>query len=170
MASLFENLIGDLESENSLYDELLSLSTRKTDIIIKGDVEALNKLVAEEQAIVEQINVYEKKRNEVTADIGNVLNRDPSKLTLSNLSELLANQPNEQKKLDEVHKKLTATLNDLKIRNESNKVLLQESLDMVQFEINLLQNMKMAPETANYNKNDYTHEVYVGPGSFDAKQ
>lgn len=170
MASLFENLISALESENSLYEELLSLSTTKTDVIVKGDVDALNKLVAEEQVIVEKINTFEKTRTEVTADIGNVLNRDPSKLTLAKLSDLLANQPEEQTKLKEVHKKLSATLKELKIKNDSNKVLLQESLDMVQFEINLLQNMKMAPETANYNKNDYTHEVYVGSGSFDAKQ
>ena len=45
------------------------------------------------------------------------------------------------------------------------------SLEMVEFDMNLLQAMKAAPETANYNKGAYTAGEVIGTdrGSFDAK-
>ena len=45
-------------------------------------------------------------------------------------------------------------------------------LEMVEFEMNLLQAMKAAPETANYNRGAYNtgNTMGVTPGGFDAKQ
>ena len=77
MASLIENLITVLNEENSEYETLLAVSMEKTDIIVRGDVNALNELVAKEQSIVERINKLEKKRIEATGDIAIVLNRKP---------------------------------------------------------------------------------------------
>ena len=54
--------------------------------------------------------------------------------------------------------------------NEQNKVLLQESLDMVEFEMNILRGMKQAPSTANYSGSEYADNNYGAMGSFDAKQ
>jgi hypothetical protein len=54
--------------------------------------------------------------------------------------------------------------------NEHNKVLLQESLDMLEFEINLVQSMKQGPATANYAGRDYANNDYGMNGSFDTKQ
>ena len=41
MASLMEELIGVLEQENEEYKKLLSLSLRKTSVIIGADLEVL---------------------------------------------------------------------------------------------------------------------------------
>lgn len=172
MASLMENLIEVLEQEGTEYEGLLELSQRKTPIIVSGNLENLQKITDEEQDVVIRINQLERKRVEVTKDIANVLNRDVDSLKLSNLIEMLAGRPVEQEKLTATHDKLQSAVRSLQRVNEQNKELLTNSLEMVEFEINLLQAMKKAPETANYNKGAYTagDTMGVSRGSFDAKQ
>ena len=150
---------------------MLALSMEKTGVIVKGDVTALNDLVAREQTIVERINVLEKKRVEATKDIALVLNKKPETLTLGVLAELLSSQKKESDALRAIHDKLKATLGDMVRVNDNNKALLQESIDMIQFEINLAQSMKQGPQTANYSGNNYADAgTYGASGSFDAKQ
>ena len=56
--------------------------------------------------------------------------------------------------------------------NEQNRELIESSLEMVQFDMNVLQAMKTAPETANYTKEAYSSGDVMGnnAGGFDAKQ
>lgn len=60
MASLIDNLITTLNTENDEYAALLDLSMEKTGIIVKGDVDALNNIVECEQEVIERIIVLEK--------------------------------------------------------------------------------------------------------------
>ena len=170
MASLIDNLIETLTKENEEYETLLNLSTEKTGVIVKSDIEALNAIVQEEQNVVERINSLEKKRTEITGDIGIVLNRNPKDLTLPKLIELLAGQPKECEALKRIHDTLSDTMDRMVRVNDSNKTLLNEALEMLQFEMNLIHSMKQAPATANYSGNSYADESYSARASFDAKQ
>lgn len=172
MASLMENLIQVLEQESEEYEGLLSLSQKKTPIIVSSDLEKLQKITDDEQVIVSRINQLEKKRTEVVADIANVLNRDVDTLKLANLIEMLAARPVEQAKLVEAHDRLQKSVYGLKRVNEQNRELLTNALEMIEFEMNLLQASKAAPETANYNKGAYNAGDTMGVynGGFDAKQ
>lgn len=172
MASLMENLIQVLEQESEEYEGLLSLSQKKTPIIVSSDLEKLQKITDDEQVIVSRINQLEKKRTEVVADIANVLNRDVHTLKLVNLIEMLAARPVEQAKLAEAHDSLQKSVYGLKRVNEQNRELLTNALEMIEFEMNLLQASKAAPETANYNKGAYNAGDTMGVynGGFDAKQ
>ena len=85
MASLMENLIQVLEQESEEYEGLLSLSQKKTPIIVSSDLEKLQKITDDEQVIVSRINQLERKRTEVVADIANVLNRDVDTLKLEQI-------------------------------------------------------------------------------------
>lgn len=172
MASLMENLIQVLEQESEEYEGLLSLSQKKTPIIVSNDLEKLQKITDDEQVIVSRINQLEKKRTEVVADIANVLNRDVDTLKLANLIEMLAARPVEQAKLAEAHDSLQKSVYGLKRVNEQNRELLTNALEMIEFEMNLLQASKAAPETANYNKGAYNAGDTMGVynGGFDAKQ
>lgn len=172
MASLMENLIDVLTKECSEYEELLELSQKKTPIIIRGDLEQLQQITDEEQVVVSRIGNLEKKRVEVTADIANVLNRDVTILKLSNLIEMFSARPEEQKILSEIHDRLQQAVNNLKKINEQNEQLIKNALEMVEFEMNLLQATRTAPATANYNKGAYNAGDTMGviSGGFDAKQ
>ncbi len=172
MASLMENLIDVLRKECSEYEELLELSQKKTPIIVSGNLENLQKITDEEQLVVSRIHNLEKKRTEVTADIANVLNKDVNNLKLSNLIEMLAARPAEQKVLAEVHDRLKLAVKGLKRANEQNAGLLGNALEMVEFELNLLHAAKTAPATANYNRGAYNAGDTMGvvAHGFDAKQ
>lgn len=172
MASLMENLIDVLRKESSEYEGLLELSQKKTPVIVSGNLENLQKITDEEQELVSRINHLEKIRMEVTADIANVLNKDVTTLKLKNLIEMLAGRPVEQKALAEAHDRLQAAVKGLKRVNEQNGELLRNSLEMVEFELNLIQAMKATPETANYNRGAYSagDTMGVSASRFDAKQ
>ena len=83
---------------------------------------------------------------------------------------MLGNQKDEQARLQDVYGKLKRTLDKVSRINDNNKMLINESLEMIQFEINLAQSVRSNPETANYNKGVYSsNNTYDGSG-FDAKQ
>lgn len=171
MASLIENLISVLTQENNEYIQLLNLSLDKTTVIVNGNVEKLQLMVVEEQKIVEKINKLEKSREENVKDIANVLNIPERELKMDKLVKLLENQPKEQEELSRVRGAFKKTMNQLVKVNDNNKVLLQESIDMIEFELNLSRNTMLAPATANYGKGAYGNVGSgIGSGLFDAKQ
>ena len=172
MASLMENLIEVLEKESGEYENLLALSTRKTPVIVAGNLEELAKITDEEQIVVGRIGRLDAKRQEVFADIANVINKDVKTLKLSDLIEILKQRPEEQQKLAKVHDKLKTAVHEVQKVNGQNRTLIQNALEMVEFDMNMLQAMKTAPETANYNRGAYNtgEHMGVGGGGFDAKQ
>lgn len=172
MASLMENLIEILNGECSEYEGLLKLSNEKTAFIVKGDLENIQRITDEEQEWVGRLNRLEKKRIEVTADIANVLNKDVTTLKLTNLIQLLNARPAEQQLLAETKERLQTVVREMQQINERNRELIQHSLELVEFDLNLLQSMKTAPQTANYNKGAYNagNTLSVGHKGFDAKQ
>ena len=172
MASLMENLISVLQDEGVAYEALLELSMKKTPIIVSGDLEGLQKITDEEQIVVARINHLDAKREEVTKDIANVLNKDVKSLKLVDIINLMSQRPVEQKQLATAHDKLKEVVGQMTRVNEHNKELIKQSLEMVEFDLNLIQAMKSAPQTANYTKGDYNTGAVMGRsnGGFDAKQ
>lgn len=171
MPSLMETLVDVLEQENAAYEKLLVLSEEKTPVIIKGNIEKLQAIIDKEQPIIETVQRLEKKRAEVINDIAIVLNKDVESINIKAIIETLKKQPEEQSQLAEVHDKLSDTLKKMSAINENNKMLLEQSLEMIDFEINLYHSMKKAPETANYGKDACnTGDVLINSNGFDAKQ
>lgn len=167
-----ENLIEVLQQEYTEYNGLLELSRRKTPIIVAGDLENLQKITDEEQEWVGRITHLEKKRTEVTADIANVLNKDVKTMKLRDLVQMLAARPAEQKQLADACDGLQNVVHQVQSVNEQNRELIQHSLELIEFDMNLLQSAKSAPQTANYNRGAYSAGETMGTVNhgFDAKQ
>ena len=171
MASLIENLITILEQESSEYEKLLGLSMKKTPVIVAGDLVNLQQITDEEQIVAGRINHLDGKRNEVIKDIANVMNKDVNTLKLVNLIEMLESRPQESNRLAAVHDKLKEVVGNMKRVNEHNRELIANAMELVEFDMNMIQAMKSAPETANYNKGAYSAGNLMGTdrGGFDAK-
>lgn len=167
-----ENLINILESEGSEYEILLELSMKKTPVIVAGDLQSLQSITDEEQIVVSRINHLENKRIELINDIANVLNKDVKTLKLAVLIQMLETRPTEQQKLAAAHDMLQAIVNKMQLINKQNGELISHALEMVEFDMTLIQAMRTAPETAEYNKGAYNigNHMITGPGNFDAKQ
>ncbi|MCR5788348.1 MAG: flagellar protein FlgN [Lachnospiraceae bacterium] len=167
-----EELIGTLEEECRLYEQLLALSQKKTPVLVSGKIEELTKITDEEQVVVDRISALDNKRESVTKDIAEVLNKDVSEMKLTKLIEMLAGQPKEQARLSEIHDRLRETAGNVRRINEHNQDLISHSLEMVEFDLNMLQALRQAPETANYGRSGYSAGDVLGSlsGGFDAKQ
>lgn len=172
MASLMEELIIALNEENEAYKKLLELSLKKTPVIVSADLAALGLITDEEQVIVSSLSRIDKKREQCMKDIANVINKDVKTLKLGDLVDMLASRPAEQKTLAQITDELSDTIAQMKRSNEQNKALIESSLEMVQFDLNILSAAKAAPETANYTKNAYNAGSVIGTsrGGFDSKR
>lgn len=170
MASLIEELIATLNQENEIYESLIPINEKKTKVIINNDLEALQEITKTEQEMVQKISALEAKRQEVIINIGTVINRNPGTLTLKNLIRLLEKQPKEQEQLSIIHDKLQKIVHRLTEINHQNQSLIEQSLEMIEFNMNFIQSTRMSPGN-NYNKNASGVEMQAEQTRrFDTKQ
>lgn len=171
MASLIEELITVLKQEEDVYRKLLPVAEQKTQIIIRNDLTALQDVTEQEQLVIEKITSLEHKRDEVIVNMGVVLNRNPKTLTLKKLIGLLDRQPAEQAQLSKLHDSLSVILRKLSDINLRNQSLIKQSLEMIEFNMNLIQSTRMSPGSGNYTRNAYESDAAAGQtGMFDARQ
>ena len=170
MASLMDDLVQVLESENKEYEKLAKLSKEKKQVIIDANVAALEKIVDLEQDVASKIQNLDNRRQKVMRDMSVVLNQSEQYFTIDTVIEMLSSQPKEQQRLQNVKKQLKTTLDEVRNINEQNQTLLNQALEMVEFDLTLFRSMRTAPETANYNKNAYNTGEILGGSGFDAKQ
>lgn len=170
MASLVEELLVDLKTENDTYQELVELSDVKREAIIHGKVDELEGITAKEEEISNRLKSLETKRTNILKDMAVVLGHDGELMTVTNVIEQLGTQPKEQQALIEARDRLVETASMLQFANQQNSILLQQALEMVEFDLTLFKSLKQAPETANYNKSAYNTGDLLGGGSFDTSQ
>ena len=166
-----EELISVLGAEQEIYEKLIPISEKKTLILIKEDLEELKKVTAEEQFLIDKVSFIDRKREEVIKNIGIVLNKDPKELDLNTLSKILAKQPEEKKAIANMHDSLRKTMKRLVEINEKNKSLIENSLEMIEFNMNFIQSTRMSTGGNNYDRNATTsYNRSINVGGFDAKQ
>lgn len=170
MAGLIEELIDTLEAEEKLYEELLPVVEQKAQIIIKNDLEQLQCITTAEQDFVDKITNMEHNRNKIISNIAIVMNRKVEDLNLKAIITMLEKQPAQQEQLSKLHDSLLQKLGRLKELNMQNKVLLEQSLEMIEFSMNIMQSDRVAPVN-NYNRTASTQDIPMGNTSmFDTKQ
>ena len=139
MASLIEELIMVLGDEEKVYAEIIPVAEEKTRVIVNNDLQSLNSITEEEQALIGRISKLEKKRQEVIRNIGIVMNKKESELNFITIIDLLKGQEKEQEELRKLHDRLKRTIDALKLINERNQMLIKQSIEMIDFDINLMQ-------------------------------
>ena len=170
MASLVEELLIGMQKEEACYARLLELSDAKRAAIIAGAVAELEAVTASEEEISSDLRNLENKRVSILRDMAVDLGHDGEQFTVTKVIEQLDAQPKEQHDLTEARDALVDTATRLRAANEQNSVLLQQALEMVEFDLTLFKSLKQAPETANYDKNAYNTGELLGGSSFDTSQ
>lgn len=170
MASMMDDLTQVLEDETVEYKKLLELSQDLREALIESDVPSVERLTAEQENVSNEIQSLETKRANIMNDIAVVLNKKPEELKISMLEETLAGQPALRERLAAARVVLKQTMDDLKRVNYTNQTLLHQSMELLEFDLNLFRSMRQAPETANYNKSAMNTGDLLGSRGFDAKQ
>lgn len=170
MASLMQELIATLRQEQEAYQELLPIVETKTQAIIDNDLQKVQNITELEQSAIGKISGLERKRAEIMQNISVVLNKKNSELTLPKLIRMLDRQPQEQEALEIIHKELTGLLKRLSEVNGHNRNLIEQSLEMISYNMNLLQSTRIVPGN-NYTRNAGQWDMTASQtGMFDAKQ
>jgi flagellar biosynthesis/type III secretory pathway chaperone len=171
VASLIDELIGILEEECNVYQQLIPISEEKSQVIVKNDLTSLQDITSKEQMAISRINTLERKRDQIMVNIRTVINRKTGEFTLNTLIGLMEKQPKEQTALSLIHDNLKNTIQRLVEINNRNKSLIQQSLEMIEFNMNFIQSTRMSPGNNTYTKGASQYEAFAsGTGMFDAKQ
>lgn len=170
MASLVEDLLNILETETAVYNQLYDLAESERQYVIDRKLQELETTVAKEQELGSELKNLESLRLRTLRSMAIVLGKDGQDLTVSQIIDLLVNQPEEQKKLRDAKATLVQSASRMQMMNQQNQVLLNQAMEMVDFDLTLFRSLHQAPETANYNRSAYSTGDILPSGGFDAKQ
>ena len=166
MAGLISDLVDVLNEQTQCYNDLILLSEQKKDAIIKNDINAVQSVNGSESTAIGKSQRIEKKRMELVKDIAEVLNTKEEELTLRKLLGLIEGQP-EYDSLQKAREDIRKVVHELKELNERNKVLLNNSLEYIDFSLNVMRS-SMDSSLSTYDSKG--QEVDNRRNLFDAKQ
>ncbi len=133
---LLENLIKILEFEKRYYLKLIDISTKKTDIIIKGDIVELKNITEQEQIMVSQILKGEQTRISIVEQLAKIFKVDSENLTVTQIIDKIGSK--HRKKISDKRLEMKRSIEELKSINDKNSELIKNAIDYIDFSINLL--------------------------------
>ena len=151
---MINELILVLDQEAKVYDDILKISKNKTNIIVEGKVSDLESIVKMEQALVLQMARIETMREKLVDKLSKELNIKPSETTITEILRHV--KSTEAEKLKDCQLNMTNVLSDLKKTNELNSKLIKNSLDFINFSINLISAVDIG--TNNYGTGGQTND------------
>ncbi|SHM38633.1 FlgN protein [Caldanaerovirga acetigignens] len=143
-----DELIGNLKKQAKLYGELLLLSEKKTDVLIRGDVKALEEITRVEQEMVLKLGEMEGERVKITETLCG------ENVTAEKLKDVLP--VDKKSELEGIVVKMKDTLLKLQRRNEINEKLIRRALEYINFSIELMTSAVKKP--AGYDAGGRTSE------------
>ena len=167
MASIMDEFISVLEKENEVYQDLTQLSKLKTDAIVYSRVDDLNRITEAEQEVMGELMKLEKRRTAARNEMSKILRVPAESLTLLSMANMFEKRPEDKKKLLDLRERLRLTLIEVAKINKENEALLKQSMDLLEYDMNLIRSTRVAPTTANYNKDAYSTETILPGGGFN---
>ncbi len=135
-AELVKSLIHILNQENDIYDTLYKISNNKKELIIGGKVNELENIVKIEQSLIIKISRLEDEREKIVGQLCSLLGQKPEEVTISWLATQLGDQEADQ--LENCRNRMLKNINALKDNNELNSKLIKNSLEYIDFSINMM--------------------------------
>ncbi len=146
----FNELIRVLCVEEELYRELTMMAQKKQEVIIANDIDGLAKCLQNEQELIEKIENVEKERRQFILSLSTSLNISERELSFSKIKDFLDERSKE--KLEKFRTNLLQTLETLNKVNETNKMLIEEAMNINEFTIRTL-TQAASPSSSTYGKN-----------------
>ncbi|MDD6428865.1 MAG: flagellar protein FlgN [Lachnospiraceae bacterium] len=170
MASLAGELLLIMQQEKKGYEALYDLAQKKRKAIGGRDLELLTQITDQENDIASDLKNLQNKRIENLKDMSVVLGHDDTVLTVTQVISLLSGQPDEQRALEKAKDDLVRAAKREHDINEQIQILLSHAMELTEFDMNLLEEIRKAPQTANYNRKAYNTGDVLPNGGFDLKQ
>lgn len=144
MLKSMDQLIMVLTKEYEMYKDYLEIARKKKDVIISGHVKELDNITKIEQNMIVSMGKIDHIR---TSIIGNLLMELKVEAvgSLSELTELLPSQVGA--KVMDIKGKLEGIIQEIKDLNELNSSLIKQSLEYIDFNMNLIMSLETKGST-----------------------
>jgi|LGOV01.1.fsa_nt_gb 5'-3' exonuclease len=135
MSKLIDQLVLALNKEQEIYEEVIALSKDKQLAIVNNDLNMLQIIMKKEKTY----SISLVKLEEIRSKTINQLVKDYSLVEISALSDLYPFMGDrEVRTIDNIRTKLVNTVKILGQKNDLNRQLLEQSIDQIEFDLNLL--------------------------------
>lgn len=154
---MWQQLVDVLGKLCTTYDGLSKLGERKRDALVGIDMDGLSKILDEEQLTAAKIQKLEKRRGEILKEISK---NDMTVNENTEANDFYRKAPtlSMEKRLIELHKRLTKSVaNAVKIR-DNNRILAQSALDAAKFHLNRLSGAAVEPTYGRKGGDIVSHE------------
>lgn len=148
MNKSLQQLKETLQRELEMYQDILIMAREKTEFIKLGQLKDIEGTTVKEQQYIKTMGTFEKLRRSIFANMAEELQiKEPE-----SISELLLHLEEEEAAyIDELRDQLLATIDELKEVNQLNEILINKSLEYVNFNIQLMTSL---PEGNHYGQKD----------------
>ena len=154
---MWQNLIDTLDKLGEVYDKLATLGEKKRSALVTINMEALAKVLDEEQLLAAKIQRLEKTRGELLTKLSKAditINEATKAKDFYRCAPTLA----VEKRLIQLHDRLGRNVDRaLKIR-DNNQILAQCALDAVQVQLNKIGGATVEPTYGNKGGDVVTHK------------
>lgn len=152
MAGIIYDLVNILKEQKECYEGLVTLATYKTEGVANKTLELITQVVEKEEEFIGRLNILEKRRETTLKDIALVTGMDYSQMTVTKIIDKMGMELEVSKELIEVKKDILDAIKRLEEQNKLNKLLIDQSLEFVNFSVNALQSAQTGVSNANYGR------------------
>ena len=154
---MWQNLIETLDKLGGAYDDLATLGEKKRSALVGIDMKGLSEILDVEQLITAKIQKLEQKRVDVLKNLSKAdktLNETTSTKDFYRKAPSLA----VEKKLLQLHTRLSKNIDRALTLRNNNQVLAQCALDAVQGQLNMLSGAAVEPTYSGKGAGVVTHQ------------
>lgn len=144
MVTFKEELMRILEEQLDILANLDRAAVEKTELIIDNDVDRLNEMITKEEKLIDKIASLELEREHLLDSWG-ITKGMP-------LSTIISEMPGEKKDIEILGEKLSNILISIDEKNKTNNFLIKDSLEWIEFNLNLMTNATTPYIYGNENK------------------
>lgn len=143
---MWERLVGVLADMLELYRELLAISNKKHEVLVKARTVELDALTKQEELLIIQIGKLETVRETVLQEIAAATHIAGESVTIARLVELADEKFSAR--LHELWQQLSQVTGELKEINGQNTKLIDQALFFVNYNLNILTQNAIGPTYA----------------------
>lgn len=146
MTAMWDKLIVLLNQTLEIYQALLKLSRQKRELLIAAKPQELEQLTKQEEVLIIEVGKLEAMRLVLTRQLVEAIDMTSSETDLSSLIERADEQT--AAKLRELSDRFNQVTGELVEYNKLNTRLIQQSLEFINFNINILSQNAVGPTYA----------------------
>lgn len=138
-----EEMIEILKKQYEIYQEILKISEKKTDIVVKDKVDELKELVSLEEELIGKFIVLEKRRISIVKEFGKLKGIEG----IPKIPEICEYFPENRAELMELRGNILDITKKIDEKNKLNEKLIKNSLDYINFSVGLITGTGSEPLT-----------------------